>query len=418
MATIGTDNNGRRRILFVDADGRRKTVRLGKSTAKAATHSKLMIELLVDAKRTGRPNADAETWAEGVDAILRGRLQKVGLVKIDATKKAMLGDILAEYFSNLDVGPRTLATYRQTRKSLETHFGAGKLLSDVGPLEAERWKQASLNAGLAPSTVAKRVRQARTIFKHAIRWRLATSNPFAEVQGGSMTNRERMFFVTREMADSVFEACPNTEWKLIFALSRYGGLRCPSEHALLTWEDIDWEKNKIRIHSPKTERHGGAERFIPVFPELRELLMKRFEDAEPGEKMVVPRVQNGTMNIRTRMLKIIKRAGLSPWPKLMHNLRSSRQTELAQDHPAHVVCSWLGNSPAVASAHYLQVTDSDFEKAAQNPAQYRAEQVGMGRKDGTSQNENRPVLPSDSEPCLPAHGTSMTPRGVEPLFAG
>lgn len=44
-------------------------------------------------------------------------------------------------------------------------------------------------------------------------------------------------------------------------------------------------------------------------------------------------------------------------------MRSSRQTELAEKHPAHVVCAWMGNSPDVAKDHYLQVLDSHFERA-------------------------------------------------------
>jgi hypothetical protein len=32
--------------------------------------------------------------------------------------------------------------------------------------------------------------------------------------------------------------------------------------------------------------------------------------------------------------------------------------------PLHVVCEWIGNSMAVAQAHYLKVTDSDFNRAA------------------------------------------------------
>ena len=63
-------------------------------------------------------------------------------------------------------------------------------------------------------------------------------------------------------------------------------------------------------------------------------------------------------------MKIIRRAGLKPWPKLFQNLRSTRQTELAEKHPLHVVCAWLGNKAAVAAEHYLQVTDADFSKAA------------------------------------------------------
>jgi hypothetical protein len=54
---------------------------------------------------------------------------------------------------------------------------------------------------------------------------------------------------------------------------------------------------------------------------------------------------------------------LKPWPKLFQNLRSSRETELTQKFPLHVVCAWMGNSQLVAAKHYLQVTDKHFTKA-------------------------------------------------------
>ena len=50
-------------------------------------------------------------------------------------------------------------------------------------------------------------------------------------------------------------------------------------------------------------------------------------------------------------------------------MRASRETELAAVHPVHVVADWLGNSAAIAAKHYLQVTESDFAKAVQNPVQ-------------------------------------------------
>ena len=49
--------------------------------------------------------------------------------------------------------------------------------------------------------------------------------------------------------------------------------------------------------------------------------------------------------------------------KPFQNLRSTRETELAETYPIHVVCAWIGNSEAVAAKHYLQVTDEHFERA-------------------------------------------------------
>ena len=63
------------------------------------------------------------------------------------------------------------------------------------------------------------------------------------------------------------------------------------------------------------------------------------------------------------LLRFIRAAGLKPWAKLFQNMRSTRQTELSDHHPAKAVCQWMGNSLGVANKHYLQVTDEHFEKA-------------------------------------------------------
>jgi hypothetical protein len=68
-------------------------------------------------------------------------------------------------------------------------------------------------------------------------------------------------------------------------------------------------------------------------------------------------------NLRTRFLKILKRAGVQKWPRLFRNIRSSRQTELAEIFPSHVVCAWMDNSEDIAKKHYLQVIDAHFATA-------------------------------------------------------
>ena len=167
------------------------------------------------------------------------------------------------------------------------------------------------------------------------------------------------------MAQQVIDACPDAEWRLIFALSRYAGLRCPSEHLALRWLDVNWEKNRILIHAPKQEHHSnGGDRWIPIFPELHPYLEECFDLAEVGEEFVIVRYRDTNTNLRTQLMRIIKRAGVKPWPKLFHNLRASREMELAATYPLHTVCEWIGNSARFASAHYLQVTEADFELAA------------------------------------------------------
>ncbi len=204
---------------------------------------------------------------------------------------------------------------------------------------------------------------ARQFFRAAVRKRLIPENPFAEMEGVSVrANRARDFFLTRQDAARVLDACPDAEWRLIFALSRYGGLRCPSETLALRWSDIDWANNRFTVTSRKTEHHEGhGSRVVPLFPELRPY----FEDAfDPEAVYVITRYQDGNSNLRTQLNRIIKRAGLTPWEKLFQNLRASRATELAAQFPSHVAAEWLGHSTMVAQKHYWRTTEDDFEKAA------------------------------------------------------
>jgi hypothetical protein len=63
-------------------------------------------------------------------------------------------------------------------------------------------------------------------------------------------------------------------------------------------------------------------------------------------------------------LRIIHRAGLEPWPKILQNLRASRETELAGLYPLHVVCAWIGNTERIAKKYYLLVSEEHFKMAA------------------------------------------------------
>lgn len=65
---------------------------------------------------------------------------------------------------------------------------------------------------------------------------------------------------------------------MILGLSRYGGLRTPSETLSLRWEDMDWEVNRISVPEPKVAHHyGRGIRSCPIFPELRPILDEAFE---------------------------------------------------------------------------------------------------------------------------------------------
>jgi len=400
-------------------DGQRKAIRLGKLSKPQAEKVKVKVESLIGGLITGGAIDDETSrWLAGLPDAMHARLVAVGLAKArQAETIVTLRKLYDEFFAALKAKPGTRAAHKQAADSLIDYFGESTPIRDITPMMAEKWRQSLYDAKLAGATIAKRTQTAKQIFRRAVKpWKMIVESPFADLKVGSQANKARMFFIGRDVADKVIEACPDAQWRLLFALSRYGGLRCPSEHLGLKWGDIDFEHGRIRVPSPKTEHHEGGDcRVIPMFPELRKPLLDVFTEAEPGAEFVVTRYRQANSNLRTQLNRIIRKAGLKPWPKLFHNLRSSRQTELAQSYPLHVVCEWIGNSRAVAQEHYLQITDAHFESAAQNPAQHTPEQPRNDEKLVGAENEKGPEFPSLSEPCGYLHGMQVTPTGFEPV---
>ncbi len=254
-----------------------------------------------------------------LDSVLHDKLAAVGLVRKRGSMT--LGPYLDSYIATRsDVKVSTATVYGHTRRCLVEFFGADKALRDITPGDADEWRiwlgehdehrgGKVVKVQLADNTVARRCGIAKQFFRTALRKGLVLQNPFADLKAGIKRNTSRYYFVSRAEADAVLDACPDAEWRLLFALSRFGGLRCPSEHLRLRWADVDWSGGRITVHASKTEHHEGkATRVIPIFPELRPHLEAVWEQAESGSEYVITRYRDPGQNLRTQLERIISKA--------------------------------------------------------------------------------------------------------------
>src|SRR5262249_9498119 len=127
------------------------------------------------------------------------------------------------------------------------------------------------------------------------------------------------------------------------------------------------------------------------------------------------RWRDAEVNLRTGLLRILRRAGLKPWPRLYQNLRSSRETELAETFPIHVVAEWLGNSPEKALGHYTQVTEEHYREAVQNPVQQGAERARTRPQGGEGDRPDGEAVRELAACRKTLHDNQMTPTGFEPV---
>ncbi len=76
---------------------------------------------------------------------------------------------------------------------------------------------------------------------------------------------------------------------------------------------------------------------------------------------------------------------------------------------------WIGNTEAIASKHYLQVTEDHFAKAVQNPVQQAAVLPRTGSQAELAAHEKTPVLQGFAAGCEVVQSGRVEDRGLEPL---
>jgi len=335
----------------------------------------------------------------------------------------------------------TIRNIGQARNWLFKHFPETRSVRSITKADADGFHaflRDSHKSGNTVSSILKKVKQA---FSEAAERGELAINPFAHIQCPIRSNPERMEFVRQEWTDAILKACPDLQWKVIFVMARYAGVRVPSELKNFTWGDIRWDKDRIRIHDSKRSRPDEPViRIVPMFPEIRPILTEAYNQALEGSVYVCPRACDGSTNLRTQMHRIIKRAKLKPWQRVFQNMRSTRETELAEHFPMHVVS---GNTESVAVEHYLQTTaehfdraakgefdgngfeidvDAIFEEAARNQAQSEQNSTELPTTDDDTK---KAQASEESEACASSRSgssgdenPSVPPTGVEPVSSG
>ena len=253
MASLSSDKNGNRVIQFQREGQGRGTLRLGKipmSIAQGAGARR--------GARRRKPNAASRRaahrrWVSEIGDDLHAKLAALELVASRAGKvTATLGAFLEGYVtSRIDVKPATTTVWHQAIRNMTAHFGAERNIATIHEGDADGFKLYLQSQKLSSVTVFKRLQIARMFFRAVTRQKLTPTNPFAEVSSKAVPRVDRFRFVTRQETDRILAEC-NPTWRVIVALARYGGLRCPSEVLSVKWSDVNWDTGRLVVTAPKT----------------------------------------------------------------------------------------------------------------------------------------------------------------------
>lgn len=341
--------------------GTRRTLYLGVHYSRAhAEEIDAFVRKIVDALAVGvEPDAATRAWLDRASPDLRERLERAGL--LEKKRNIAVPEIWRLYVASPAFRETKPTTQQNKVKFFNAFTRAGGAVA-VRDLTREKLDaiRAALDAELAEATRASALKTASAALNWAVERGIIDKNPIEKYPKGSLQNKTREYFVDRETASKVMENCRLPAARVAFALYRFGGLR-RGEAFLLKWSDVKWERGRIYVTSPKTERVGKGSREIPLFPALRRELERARRFASPEAVFVVEGASES--NILKTLKAAARRAGVEVWPRFIQNLRASCANEIIRDHNAEAESAWIGHDSATARKHYLTVLDSDFEKA-------------------------------------------------------
>ena len=164
--TVSRDPNGNRTIQFVAADGKRRSIRLGKLPQKAAEAIKAKVVALNACVIAG-VSWDRETaaWVGGLGAALHdetcdGRITpRVSL----ATTQPLRHSSTTTSVNEKHLKPSTRAHLKRAKSDLVGYFGGSRPLSAITEGDADEFRL-SLSPRLADNTIRRICGRARQFF--------------------------------------------------------------------------------------------------------------------------------------------------------------------------------------------------------------------------------------------------------------
>jgi integrase len=401
VAAVTKDGTNGWRIRFIDGSGVRKTVRLGKMSKPSAESICRHVAELASAKASGQPVArQTALWVQSIEKALYQKIMRVSLV--ENQEFPALEKFLTDYIERGRTSARkpaaegTKKKWKVSKKHMVAFFGASQDLRGITEVDVEKFRrwlddQPVKDHLMAENTIRSVMACAKMFFNAAMKQGIVQEkNPFSGEVSTTQENRHRDFYVKPDISERILAACPTTEWRLMFSLWRFAGLR-KTEIYQLKWSGVLWDAGKMRVPSPKTKHHEGREeRYVPI-GDIYPILREAFEQAGNTDSMVTQYSRTNS-NLDKPMKKILEDAGVKAWPKLFQNMRASCETDwLDRSISAHVVANWIGHSVKIQVTSYAQVDAHHFANfnarsghfpVAQNPAQQITEESSSGPLNG------------------------------------
>lgn len=183
--------------------------------------------------------------------------------------------------------------------------------------------------GAKTNTINMEIKTFRTILNMAIKWDYLSNNPMKGVTTLKVNDAKPPRFLTKEECEKLLEDCNDELYPIIFTFLHTGMRKAELEN--LEWQDIDFERRKIKIRLKDFWKPKTAEREIPISDELSHVL-ENLKKKQSKSKFVFCD-KNGERlkrKLRRDLMRLTKKCGFPDVTKI-HSLRHTFASHLVMN---------------------------------------------------------------------------------------
>jgi integrase len=277
--------------------------------------------------------------------------------------------------AHLEQNGRKPSTIEDYRSMLRVHLVPAlgdRALDRISPADIEAFIAAQLGAGLAVKTVLNHLGLLHSIFERGRRRGWVATNPCDRVEKPRKPDAEVLRFLSQEELEAVLRATPDEQDRALFLTAAMTGMR-RGELLALTWADIDWTAQRVRVRASIVRGRVGApkskrsSRSIPLADRVAAELEHRFQDSDhqADTDLVFCRAGGEPLDpsrLRRRFAAAVKAAGVRP--VRLHDLRHTFATRAAgAGVPMRTLQEWLGHRDFATTLRYADYQPGGREAA-------------------------------------------------------
>ncbi len=331
-------------------------------------HGNSKFQMIIETWKDGLSYRKARTFDTQLEAEQWGKhtLYEIhkGIVSKETLKDRTLREAIDLYIKDM-LPPGSAADVERHLKWWNVRIGhlylseiTPKLLTDCkNQLLSEPTRQGKKRAN---ATVRYYLISLQCVFQAAIKdWFWINENPVLKVRKPPIANHTSRESLTPDECRSLLDACKESKNPYLYYIVLIGlgtGMR-RGEILGLHWENIDFQKNLIRLKTTK----NGSPHTVPMTRSVTQALKNLFkkERVEDLSYEIFPRLNKRPLDIRTAFNFALKRANLNRVGIVFHSLRHTCRTLLAESGATVLDAMKITNHQDVRSSQIYNHPSTD-----------------------------------------------------------